>query len=311
MEQLFSTQFEGVYFKPKGNDGQLLQSKVRISPQGNYVATVDMSGCLHIFKMNSESRSLSKLDYIEKESGFLTDIVDFAWWSDRILTLARKGRFVSMIDIISGLSLQKEDPIYPVLVLERIEQLQGHVFLLEMKSPEGGAINSESREQVGEDIINQFNMSNLHWTLISFSEKSIPEMYNMLISNRKYETAIDFAKCHGLDMDEVFKSQWLCSRQGVNDIKMFLSKIKDQEFVLSECVDKVGPTEDAARALLMHGLCLTNKYKSSEIEDEKCTQTDVLDTCIARLKLLQFGDRLETYLGINMGRYHAILSSIH
>ncbi|KAK0592689.1 hypothetical protein LWI29_023622 [Acer saccharum] len=324
LEQLFSTQFEGSYCKPKGTVGQLEHPKVRISPQGNFVATLDMTECLHIFKMDNESCSLSKFsceerldsqvieNLLNKGTGVFSDVVDFTWWSDHILTLARKSGIVTMIDILSGLKLQEKDPVYSVLVLERVEQLQGHVFLLENKSLEetsntsnhnGGAIDSQFREQIGEDRFNQFNMSMLHWSLISFSEKSVPEMYNMLISNHKYQTAIDFANCHGLDTDEVFKSQWLCSSQGIDEIYMFLSKIKDQAFVLSECVDKVGPTEDAVRALLTHGLRLTDKYKFSESEDHEYTQTWDWDSRIARLKFLQFGDRLETYLGINMGRF--------
>ncbi|KAL5805206.1 hypothetical protein ACOSQ3_032006 [Xanthoceras sorbifolium] len=310
LEQLFSTQFEGAYCKPKGVVGQLGHPKVRISPQGNFVAALDMTGCLHIFRMDNESCSLSK--FACEGTGFFSDIIDFTWWTDHILTLARKSGIVTMIDILSGLKLQEKDPVYSVLVLERVEQLQGHVFLLESKSLEetfntskhnGGAIDSQFREQIGEDRFNQLNMSMLHWSLISFSEKSVPEMYSMLISNHNYQTAIDFANCHGLDTDDVFKSQWLCSSQGIDEIKMFLSKIKDQAFVLSECIDKVGPTEDAVRALLTHGLRLTNQYKFSESEDHEYTQSLDWDSRIARLKLLQFRDKLETYLGINMGRF--------
>lgn len=242
------------------------------------------------------------------------DIVDFTWWSDHILTLARKSGIVTMVDILSGLKVQESNPVYAVLVLERAEQLQGHVFLLENKSREERQNTSNcdretsdsNAEQMSGDRLNQSSSLMLRWSLVSFSERSVPEMYSILISNHNYETALDFANCHGLDTDEVFKSQWLCSSQGIDEISMFLSKIKDQTFVLSECVDKIGPTEDAVKALLAHGLCLTNRYKFSESEDDECSK--IWDFRIARLQLLQFGDRLETYLGINMGRYHAVLN---
>ncbi|KAI8028025.1 MAG2-interacting protein 2 [Camellia lanceoleosa] len=82
---------------------------------------------------------------------------------------------------------------------------------------------------------------------------------------------------------------------------MFLSVIKDQAFVLSECVDGVGPTEDAMRASIAHGLHLTNQYRFSETEVDENSQ--IWEFRLARLKLLQFRDKLKTFLGINMGRF--------
>ena len=121
-----------------------------------------------------------------------------------------------------------------------------------------------------------------------------------LFLNSKHQAALDFADRYGLDRDEVLKSQWLCSGQGINDINTFLSKIKDKVFVLSECVDKVGPSEEAVKALLTYGLQLTNRYEFSESNNQECSE--IWDFRMARLQLLQFSDRLETFLGINMGR---------
>ncbi|XP_031263403.1 MAG2-interacting protein 2-like, partial [Pistacia vera] len=318
LEQLCFTQFEGLYCKPKGYEGKPVLAKVLISPQGKFVATSDITGCLHIFKMDNASSSLSKAFCGERLDSQVTDnslnreklfrdVVDFTWWSDHILTLARKDGIVTMIDIHSGLKVQDSDPVHSVLVLERVEKLKGHVFLLESKSLDerlntsnfdGGTIDSNHIEPVAEDRFNQFDISILRWSLISLSERSVPDMYNILISNHKYKRAMDFANIHGLDTDEIFKSQWLYSRQGIDEINMFLSKIKDQAFVISECVDKIGPTEDAVKALLAHGLRLTSQYKFSE-EDNEGSQ--IWDFRLCRLQLLQFGDRLETYLGINMG----------
>ncbi|XP_031271389.1 MAG2-interacting protein 2 [Pistacia vera] len=320
LEQLCFTQFEGLYCKPKGYEGKPVLVKVLISPQGKFVATSDITGCLHIFKMDNASSSLSKAfcgerldsqvtDNSLNREKLLRDVVDFTWWSDHILTLARKDGIVTMIEIHSGLKVQDSDPVHSVLVLERVEKLKGHVFLLESKSLEerlntsnfdGGTIDSNHIEPVAEDRFNQFDISILRWSLISLSERSVPDMYNILISNHKYKRAMDFANIHGLDTDEIFKSQWLYSRQGIDEINMFLSKIKDQAFVISECVDKIGPTEDAVKALLAHGLRLTSQYKFSEEDNE---DSQIWDFRLCRLQLLQFGDRLETYLGINMGRF--------
>ncbi|KAM3381754.1 MAG2-interacting protein 2 [Capsicum galapagoense] len=106
---------------------------------------------------------------------------------------------------------------------------------------------------------------------------------------------------HGLDKDEALKSHWLHSSQGVNEIKALLSNIKDHVFVLSECVGRFGPTEDAVRALLDLGLSITDRYRFSEPEVDD--HSKVWDCLVARLMLLQYRERLETFLGINMGRF--------
>ncbi|XP_022959224.1 MAG2-interacting protein 2-like [Cucurbita moschata] len=126
-------------------------------------------------------------------------------------------------------------------------------------------------------------------------------MYNLFTRNQKYQDALDFANCYGLDKDEILKSQWLHSDQGTNDMNVYLSKIKDQVFILSECIEKVGPTEYAVKAMLDYGLKLTNHYQFLEVEDLE--SDEIWSFRLARLRLLQFKDRLETYLGINMGRF--------
>jgi hypothetical protein len=317
LEPLISIQFEGLYSKSK--DAVLSCPKVLISPQGKFVATLDITGRLHIFKMDKESRSLVSFACEEQlrsqgtsnitngQNELLNDIVDFTWWSDRIMTLAKRGGILAMLDIVTGLKFQEHNHLYSMLVLDRIQQFQGRIFVLDSKVPskphrESG--NVYDVEQVTGSRSDQLDVSQLHWSLISLSKRSVPEMYNILISNCKYQAALDFANRHGLDRDEVLKSQWLHSSQGKDGINMFLSNIKDHSFVLSECVDKVGPTEDAVKALLSYGLQVTDQFRFSESEADEGSQ--IWDFRMARLQLLQFRDRLETYMGINMGRYCVI-----
>ena len=133
--------------------------------------------------------------------------------------------------------------------------------------------------------------------MLSLAHRSVLEMYNLFTRNQKYQDALDFANCYGLDKDD----KWLHSDQGTNDMNAYLSKIKDQVFILSECIEKVGPTEDAVEAMLDYGLKLTNHYQFLEVEDLE--SDEIWSFRLARLRLLQFKDRLETYLGMNMGRY--------
>ncbi|KAI4307064.1 hypothetical protein L6164_030294 [Bauhinia variegata] len=321
LEQLFSLQFEGFYLKPKGYTGQLTYPKVLISPQGTFIATLDVTTRLMIFKLDRERCTLSKFVWGERDNSPVSDdlfnggresfmgIMDFTWWYDHILTIVNRSGTVMLVDILTGSKLQDEDPAYLMPVLERPWKSKGHVFLLANSSSQEGYNPSDfgstdelhQIEWITEDRFNQFPFSSLQWCLISFSEKSIPEMYSVFIRKKRYQAALNFADSHGLDKDEVLKSQWLNSSQGLNEINMFLSNIRDRDFVLSECVHRIGPTEDAVKALLAYGLRITDQLRFSEIDDHNSSQ--VWDVRLARLQLLQFRDKLETYLGINMGRF--------
>ncbi|XP_027353280.1 MAG2-interacting protein 2 isoform X1 [Abrus precatorius] len=318
LEQLFSLQFEGLYIKPKGYRGQLTFPKVLISPQATFIATLDLTGSLHIFKLDIEGFTLSQIALGERDDSQTFDnlsnggskaFLDFTWWCDHILAIIDRNGVVMFVDILTGSKVPEEDPAYFLPVLERAQRYKGRVFLLvslsskERYNPSdfGSMEELHQTEWIIEDRLNQFHLSRLLWHLVSFAEKSVPEMYGILISKKRYEDALDFADSHGLDKDEVLKSQWLNSSQGVNEINMFLSNIKDRDFVLSECVDRIGPTEDAVKALLAYGLRITDHHRFSEVDDDNSSQ--VWDIRLARLQILQFRDRLETYLGINMGRF--------
>ncbi|TKY74056.1 MAG2-interacting protein 2 [Spatholobus suberectus] len=321
LEHLFSLQFEGLYLKPKGYRGQLAYPKVLISPQATFIATLDLTGCLHIFNLDKEGFTLSQFVLGERDDSSMSDnlsnggnksfvdFMDFTWWCDHILAMVDRNGVVMLIDILNGSKVPEEDPAYFLPVLERAPKYKGYVFLLaslsskERHNPSdfGSTEELHQTEWIIEDRLNQFHLSRLLWHLVSVTEKSVPEMYDILISKKRYQAALDFADSHGLDKDKVLKSQWLNSSQGVNEINNFLSNIKDSHFVLSECVDRIGPTEDAVKALLAYGLRITDHHRFSEVDDDNSRQ--VWDIRLARLQILQFRDRLETYLGINMGRF--------
>ncbi|XP_042492320.1 MAG2-interacting protein 2 isoform X2 [Macadamia integrifolia] len=323
LDLVFQTpKFEGYVSAPKGYIGALSTPKVLISPLGKYVAVLDLMGGLDVFSLDSELCSLSIIECGQRNyshttsilSGrekFYNDVVDFTWWSDEILVLARRIGVVTMIDIPSGVKRMENDPVFTVSVLERVQQCQGFVFLLESTLSDASHVASDSvgttnvhdigQTAQGQSRFNQLDIAKSHWSLVSFLAKSVSEMYNIILSNQEYQAAMDFANRHGLDKDKIFKSQWLHSNHGRNEINMFLSNIKDQDFVLSECVDKVGPTEDAVKDLIAYGLRITNWYRFSEPETGDCRQ--IWDFRMRRLQLLQFKDRLETFVGINMGRF--------
>jgi len=320
LEQLFSLQFEGLYLKPKDYRGLLTYPKVLISPQASFVATLDLTGCLHIFRLDKEGLTLSRFVLGEGDDSPMSDnlssgvnkscvgVMDFTWWCDHILAIVNRNGVVTLIDILNCSTVPGEDHAYFLPVLDRALKYKGFVFFLaSQSSKEGGDLSHfgsteelHQTEWIIEDRLNQFHLSRLLWHLVSFTEKSVPEMYSLLIGKKKYQAALDFADSHGLDKDKVLKSQWLNSSHGVKEIKSFLSNIKDKDFVLSECVDRIGVTEDAVKALLDYGLRITDHHKFSVVDDDNSSK--VWNVRLARLQILQFRDRLETYLGINMGR---------
>jgi len=319
-----SIQFKGFYSKPTGFTGHVVYPKVQISPCGKFIGTSDLRGCLNIFKLDDEFASVSFVAWRESvngeessnafplpaESSFLDDVVDFTWWSDHVCTIAKKGGAVSMFDIVSGKKLTENDPAFCMPVVERIDHLFGRLFVLDIPSIKERISSVDHSEissihDVGQCVggnITPFDTSKLTWSLISMSERSVLEMYDVLINSQNYQSALDFADRYKLDKDQVYKSQWLHSEQGIDDVQMFLSNIKDEAFLIGECVERVGRTEDAMRSLLQFGLNLTSRYNFSQPETDQCDH--IWDVRLARLQLLQFRDRLETFLGINMGRYY-------
>ncbi|KAF6162273.1 hypothetical protein GIB67_008402 [Kingdonia uniflora] len=290
----YSSQFEGLFSLPKGYVGPLATPKVVISPQCKHAAVLDLTGFLDVFNVDGERHLFSLVSFSESSQvahsssserrRYLSDVTDITWWSDSILVISKRSGVITMVDVLSGREVLENDILFSSSILERVPDCQGHIFILESTAEGSQGVQDKPS-----------------WSLVSFLEKSVSEMYTILISNQQYEAARDFAIHHGLEKDEIFKSQWLQSCQGTNEINMFLPSIKDQVFVLSECVDKVGKTEDSAKALLACGLRVTDRYKFFELDDDECSQ--IWDFRIIRLQLLQFKDRLETFVGINMGRF--------
>ncbi|XP_073292869.1 MAG2-interacting protein 2 isoform X1 [Primulina huaijiensis] len=318
MEPLVFSNFEGSYSIPEIYHAQLTYPKILFSPHRKFIATLDTEGCLFTFKFDQKSCSLSKFFVGESHnlkvmtetssSGaeFFPDVADFTWWTDDIVMVAKRNGTIAMVGILSFVTAPEEDSVYSMPILERTKHYPGLVFLLDITSREDSFRSSDAKgaslfENVTLGRPNQFDVSKLEWSLVSLVKRSVFEIYDKMINDHKYQSAVDFADSHGLDKDKVLKSQWLSSIQGVHEINTILSTIKDQVFILSQCVDKVGPTEDAVRTLLSFGLRITDFYRFSESEDNECRQT--WEFRLVRLKLLQFRDRLETFLGINMGRF--------
>ncbi|PHT96562.1 hypothetical protein BC332_34512 [Capsicum chinense] len=160
LEVLVSTQFEGFFSIPKDYVGHITSPKVSISPQGRFVAALDMGGSLNTFKFDKEQRALSKCSYGEgnelhqgnkdsdKGNILVNGVIDFAWWSDDILAVAEMNGNIAMINICTGAMLCKKDgTMYSLPLLERVPQMLGKLFLLETKP---SVQNNESTKEIRE-----------------------------------------------------------------------------------------------------------------------------------------------------------------
>ncbi|XP_042447126.1 MAG2-interacting protein 2-like [Zingiber officinale] len=299
---------EGKFDSTKGCPNGYSHPKVAISPQGNYVATLDFMGCVDVFKLDVEQRSLSlhsfaakqqeeKLDIAaHKKKKFFYDIGDITWWTDDILVVVGTTGDIFMYDILNCTKLSENEPMFCMPLIERPKDCQGFIFLLENSLSVDNTLITEEVKHKQENL-------KPSWSLYSFSRRSASEMYTLLIKSQQYQAALEFASNHCLDTDEVFKAQWLSSSNGIPEINLYLSEIKDLDFVLSECINRVGNTEEIARALLSHGLWVSDQYKFSDFSINDCSS--IWNIRMFRLQLLQFRDRLETFMGISMGRFMA------
>lgn len=277
-----------------------------------------MAGRVYLFNRKSDLKSLivdasNKLllhrdgNLRSDNESCLADVVDFTWWCDRRIIFSKRDGSLSILDIGTGCIILMQTKRC-MFLLERVLQCPGYVFALDCTaSSDQRSMISESMATMAKNQGTLEDLSSLQWCLTSFLEKSVPEMYAIFISRQQFVDALSFARRHGLNTDEIFKSQWLLSDVSVGAIESYLSNIEDQDFVLTECVKKVGYTEDAMRSLITLGLSITDRYKHSVLNEG--SSGELCEVLKARLQLLQCRDRLETFIGINMGRYVSILNS--
>ncbi|KAH9321071.1 hypothetical protein KI387_015710, partial [Taxus chinensis] len=320
----FHSQLRGVLSFPKNHSGPFFAPKVIISSCGRHLAVLDLTGSLHVLTLEGSPCSEDEISLTEifvqvsdegRNVASLDCVRDITWWSKGKLLMAKINGAVNVVDIFSFNNILEDVPLFSFPVLVRNRLSEGHAFVLEtVFSDNLSAEISESVEQKrSEDLpVSRKKSSPTHlehgsrgsgWKLVSLLEQSASEKYKTLINCRKYEAAHQFAIQQGLDKDEVFKSLWLHSDYGKEAIQKYLSSIEDRRWVLSECIEKVGSSVDSVYAILSYGLLETEDYKFQG--KQNANASSMWRTCTTRLRLLQYNDRLETFIGVNMGRFYS------
>jgi len=308
-----SLQLEGVFSPLKDQKTFVSSPKIKISPHGKHIATLDLTGSVNLFALDGDKHTFSL--HTLGNCRHLIDVKDISWWTNNVLMLVRADGSISMYSITENDVVSKDDPVLSTPLLEKAKATEGHAFILQSSRYER---NTPANKQMDSDLEpnlpsssgehQQTEMDKMFWSLLSFSKVTVTEMYSVMIRESRFEEALDFAFRYNLDKDEVLKARWLHSDGDTHEIDSYLAKIKDQAFVLSECVNKVGPTEEALRALLSFGLHITDHYKFSGLDNS--SEGTTWDSRVIRLRLLRHRDMLETFLGINMGRYVLAIPSL-
>lgn len=110
LELMFSTpQLKGLFLALKGDIGSFTTPKVLISPRGEHMATLDLTGHVELFHLNIEKYSLSLISYAESHSSDISDnlskeamhdVMDISWWTDHVLILANAKGNISMYNLV-------------------------------------------------------------------------------------------------------------------------------------------------------------------------------------------------------------------
>ncbi|KAI9190322.1 hypothetical protein H9P43_001756 [Blastocladiella emersonii ATCC 22665] len=158
-------------------------------------------------------------------------------------------------------------------------------------------------------------------TLYDWRPLSPTEMLVRHLLDQDYDAALALATAHNLDTDIVYQSQWRALMQreqqpqaavttgsgtapgGPDDeLVVLLGKIRDTTWVLQACTEALPASPARARALLVHGLRLTESIRAWA-EEPEAADAAVDESKLVffeyRLMLLRLLDRLELYTRIH------------
>ncbi|GBG89067.1 hypothetical protein CBR_g48777 [Chara braunii] len=171
------------------------------------------------------------------------------------------------------------------------------------------------REKADAGNDSKSDMTTQGWRLVSLVEQTPSQMLRIHLAAGEFESALKLARKFDLDAGDVYKARWLKSDGGKDSIHDNLPKIKDRDWVLKECLRRVSSNAGSTMALLQYGLLETEKFRVWEEEGESDeTRENVSESSgdevprkwwyrRQRLRLLQYRDRMETFLAVNLNRY--------
>lgn len=224
----------------------------------------------------------------------LSGVREACWWSENALALLKNdGLFV----IASVPDLRTVSRFCCGFLSDKIcinYASQRCIFVLESISEEPGQQTMRSGSFV--------DLKRSGWRLVTMQEYTVIQLFKILLESADFNFALDLAERYKLEKDTVYKRQWLLSDWGLEAVKRTLFKIEDRSWVLKECLERVCPTMEAMHVLLRHGLDIVDLCVGSGHLRYAAQDAAIGYFCLSRLRLLQYSDRLETYLGLSLDR---------
>eukprot|EP00250_Pteridium_aquilinum_P020730 c24921_g1_i2 orf=108-4601(+) len=214
------------------------------------------------------------------------------WWSENALVLMKES---GVLVIASVPDLRAVSEFCSGILCDEMfitYGLQKCIYVLESISEEPGQVSMRSG-----------SVGRSGWRLVKMQEYTVTQLFKTLLENAEFDSALDLAERYKLEKDSVYKRQWLLSDWGLEAVQQILRRIQDRLWVLKECLERVCPTMEAMNGLLRHGLDLIDLCVGSGHLKQASQDAAIGQLCLSRLRLLQYKDRLETYLGLSMDRY--------
>lgn len=120
------------------------------------------------------------------------------------------------------------------------------------------------------------------------------ELFERYLKSEDFEKAFEICEEYGLDVMKVYMRQWRTSEVNEFSIHQYLANVGDQDWILTECLDRVPESLAGARHLLEFGLKYTDIKPILDSEQQDLTEEQE-GFIKARLKLLDYAAKLKIY----------------
>jgi neuroblastoma-amplified sequence len=104
-----SAQLEAVFSPPKDQTSFVVSPKIRISPQGKHIATLDLTGSVNVFVLDGAACTISP--HSLGNNRYLVDVKDNSWWTDNILMAVKEDGSVNMYNITENKVVSQDNPV--------------------------------------------------------------------------------------------------------------------------------------------------------------------------------------------------------
>ncbi|TPX49563.1 hypothetical protein SeMB42_g01353 [Synchytrium endobioticum] len=151
-------------------------------------------------------------------------------------------------------------------------------------------------------------------SLLRSTKLAPAECLRKYIECKQYDLASELVVRCKLNEEPLRKAQWLDAQVNHDNIKSYLSRVEDLDWVLNECTRRTGDSPGSTRALLKHGIKVTGSINADDVLRR---MPEPLHICRHRTLLFYYLDLLDTHESIyvdaalsNYGEHYAWFRSL-